>query len=790
MKRLIVFIIVVFSTIVFSQTVKLDGTITDMENGQVLKNVNVQIQNSDKGAISNTKGDYELFLDNGELYEITFSHIGYKKQTKKVRIETTKNIRLDIQLKAETLSGSQVVVTSSRYEKEIKDVAQPMSVVGKQRIQETSPIDISNAMDREPGLSISKDGAWGSHVALRGLSRNNVVFLIDGNRVDTATDMAAAMSMIDINDVEQIEVIKGAASSLYGTGAIGGVVNILTQNGWYSDQFYIKEQLTGGYSSVNNSGIGQAAITAGASKWYLRLSGMARNADDVDTPEGIIPNSQFHDENTSVKLGIRPFINHEINVNYQKFYAQDVGIPGAYPVFPSNATVTYPEEEREMLSAKYTAHFQRKALSSLSLKYFKQDIVREVINEPYIVNHIPASEGSPAKNANVLSVTPGALHETQGVQLQSDWIFNGNNHLVAGIDAWQKDLSSHREKNIRIDVLSPNDTIIKSISQVVGEQPLPDAWYRSIGVYAQDEFTLAKKLDISIGGRYDKINVENEQVLNPLYQIVDGVRNDAPANQTVLWNATSAGDQSWSGNLGLLYHLLPDFDLALSLGKAFRSPYLEERYQYIDQGSLVKIGNPDLEPEQGNFVNAGLRIWKDRFTFSTDVFYNNMTNLVVESPGTFEGKNALYKTNVGKAELYGIEAQTAYTFNRLFSVFGNVAYVHGQDTYNDTPLPLVPPINGKLGATGSLKLINYELVANLYGKQDQIADWETETEGYAYYNAYLRTNHFHWLTFTSYLLAGIENITNNSYRNHLSTNRGLVTIEPGRNFIIRLQLSH
>ena len=785
-------LVILISLVLFQQlfAASLTGIITDAETHAILEDVNISLVSQFGGTISKPSGNYTLNLDAPGDYQVLYSHIGYRNAVLTIHVNGNEQLTHNVELEPVSVNGNQVVITTNRYQKEVRDVSEPYTVVSDRLIQQQQPIDIAAALDTKPGLTISRDGMWGSQVAIRGLSRNNIVTLVDGNRIDTATDLAAGLSMIDVNDIERIEVIKGAASSLYGTGAVGGVINVITKDGWYSQTPYMQERITGGYATVNKQSMGQLALQAGAANWYLRASGMTRDAANVNTPQGELPNSQFNDQNISARAGVRFLENHEIKVNYQKYNATDVGIPGGAPLFPSTADVTYPKEERELLSVQYSMNVHQYGLDKWSLKYFQQDILRDVLNDPHTVNHVPAATGQPAKDINVLSVTPRATHNTHGVQLQTDWTAGNAHYLVAGVDFWQKDLESHREKNMRIDVLNANNEVVNSINQVIGERPLPESFYRSLGVFVQDEYTVNHRLSLSVGGRIDQIRVENEQVLNPDYQIVNGVRNDSPANQVVLWKAMQADDRSWSGNLGALYHLTNQLDFTLTLGKSFRSPYLEERYQYIDLGSLVKIGDPNLEPEQGNFTDAGIRLWGEKYTFVGNVFYNRMTNLVVEEPGTFEGRSALVKTNVGKAELYGFDAQASYTIAPVVELFGNIAWVHGQDTFTNTPLPLVPPLNGMLGISGTVKYgIGYQLYASMYAKQDRIADWEVETPGYTTYNLYIHSAPFDMLTITGQLFTGIENITDKSYRNHLSTNHGFVSAEPGRNFILRLQFS-
>jgi len=779
-------ILILMSSFSFAQKGFINGSVLDKSTKTPLEGANITILNTMLGTTTNAQGEFSLTVPADEQ-TISISYVGYKTMILKIEVQSHKTTKVTAEMTRSVLPLGEVVVTSNKFEKQAKDVSMPLSVVPAKRIEQTAPRDVAQALDSEPGLSLNRDGIWGTNVSIRGLSKNNIVTLVDGNRIDTATDLSAGLSMIDVDDIERIEVVKGAASSLYGTGAVGGVINIITKSGWYDEHLYFKARMLGGYSTVNKSGVGRVSINAGALKWYARISTMLRNAGNTKTPQGILPNSQYADNNVSARVGLRPSLHHEISLNYQRYYAKDVGIPGGYPLFPSIADVRYPQEKRDMFSAEYVGKRFSSTLARISIKYFMQNILRDVENIPHVVKNIPSINGQPGKRIHVLKVTPAATHDTQGIQMQTDWTFGERHYFIAGLDAWQKDLDSHRERYMRIDVLSPADGgVIKSISQVIGERPLPVAFYRSVGAYLQDEMALFKnRLSLTLGGRIDQINAENEQVLNPLYTIVDGTKNNSPSGQDVLWKAIKAHDRSWSGNVGLLFHALKNADLTLNIGKSFRSPYLAERYQYIDLGNLVKIGDPNLKPEKGLFTDVGLRYWNSLFSISANGFYNRMNDLVIESPTTFEGRPAYEKSNVGSAKLYGFDARLNVQFLQNTNVFANIAFVHGEDTFANMPLPLIAPLNGKVGLRGLLgKYFSYELAATIYNKQNRIANWEIETGGYTYFDFYLSTRPVRMESFSSRFFFGLENLTNKSYRNHLATNRGLITAEPGRNLSV------
>jgi outer membrane receptor protein involved in Fe transport len=337
-----------------------------------------------------------------------------------------------------------------------------------------------------------------------------------------------------------------------------------------------------------------------------------------------------------------------------------------------------------------------------------------------------------------------------------------------------------------VEALNPTTGAVqKTTYKTVGELPIPDAYYRSMGLFGSYDLQLWQdRLQLTLGGRGDQISVHNDMGLNPLYEITDGIRNDSPSGQKVLWPSRTASDRSWSMNLGLLYHLSKKLGLTLNGARAFRSPFLEERYQYIDLGSLVRVGDPDLKPEKAGFLDAGVRYWGERFQLTTNVFVNRLYDMVAEIPGTFENRNALLKTNIGKAELYGWEMRTDVRLTARTSIWLASTMIHGQDIWQDKPLPQIPPYNAIIGVV--VPVINWgrlDVQATFVADQDRTAPGEIRTPGYGYWDIYFNSSSLHLLSLHGRLLLAVENVSNRSYRNHLATNRGLIAQEPGRNYI-------
>ena len=165
----------------------------------------------------------------------------------------------------------EVEIISTRYVSKIKDISVPIEIADEKEILKNSGTTPSDLLKSKPGVSVSRDGIWGTFISIRGLSKNNIVVLVDGNRIETSNDIDAGLSLIDVNDINRIEVIKSAASSLYGSGALGGVVNIISQNGFYPESIKLNVSSLGSYNSVNNNSSGTISFNLGNQNWFVNL---------------------------------------------------------------------------------------------------------------------------------------------------------------------------------------------------------------------------------------------------------------------------------------------------------------------------------------------------------------------------------------------------------------------------------------------------------------------------------------------------------------------------------------
>ncbi|MFA5463798.1 MAG: TonB-dependent receptor plug domain-containing protein, partial [Dysgonamonadaceae bacterium] len=380
----------VISHNVNSQDFHLQGVVIDSISQETLEGVAVQaISTNAKGkdffAVTNVNGKF-LFNLPADSYTINLSIIGYAPAQQTVNV--ARNSKLTFTLTPQPIPLGEVVVSSFRINRTIKQLPTPLAVVGKQDFQQQSAISLSNVLSNEPGIAMGSDGVWATNINIRGLGENRLVTLVDGFRVETATDLTASLSMVDLNDVERVEVVKGAQSALYGTGAMGGIINIITKDGYFSSEPHLSGNIIAGYTSANSGYSGYANINTGADRWYLKVNGTYSDAQNIKTPEGEIPNSQFRSNNIAARAGFKPFKNHTLRAQYQRYWANDVGIPGG-STFPGPATATYTDIGRQLFSASYEITDITSTFSSLKLSYFNQYILRDVLLYPNTVTESP-----------------------------------------------------------------------------------------------------------------------------------------------------------------------------------------------------------------------------------------------------------------------------------------------------------------------------------------------------------------------------------------------------------------
>ncbi|MBN1558271.1 MAG: TonB-dependent receptor plug domain-containing protein, partial [Lentisphaerae bacterium] len=255
-----------------------------------------------------------------------------------------------------------------------------VSVVEGTDLAGLQPVSVAGAAPYVPGVARAADGPWAAECNIRGLSRESVVLLIDGARVNTATDLGARFGLIDPREIERIEFLKGPVSALYGSGSLGGVVNVITRRARFADAPVLGGGAAG-FLTDNGAGYrlhGFGSYADRRSAVYVSQS--ARDAASYEDGDGeTVPNSGFSDTATKVRVGRRVGRRWELDLNLQHVAGRDIGIPGSGTApLPAAADVTYPRTRRALAAVTATLRPAAGAVESAAWTAYAQAIDRRV----------------------------------------------------------------------------------------------------------------------------------------------------------------------------------------------------------------------------------------------------------------------------------------------------------------------------------------------------------------------------------------------------------------------------
>ncbi|MBE9573395.1 MAG: TonB-dependent receptor [Proteobacteria bacterium] len=646
----------------------------------------------------------------------------------------------------------QMVVTARGHATAVTQTPGGIGIIENDEIKDKQANSLTNLLNLIPGVCKSSDSAWGSAINIRGLGRDQVIFLVDGCRVNTATLINAQFGTIDPHEIERIEILKGPISSLYGSGSIGGVVNVITRSGRFSK----KTEWDGGgslsYYSISEgfNSLGFAAYNS--SQFYAYLSQSYRDHDSYKDGDGHeMHNSQFRDRQTTFNLGYKVNESNKLELKTQYFVGKEIGIPGTGNApLPKAADITYPATRRKLFNLAYTLSPEGFACKESKITVYNQSIDRRVR-----IDHFPASH--PA-----LLMTPNADHDTLGMKWQN--IIKLTDHtVVAGLDIWQRELESHRERYLKSGVS-------------IVDQPLPDSKFTSAGFFAEDDWRISEQFKLNIGGRLDSIEAKNDTT----YKYIKPPAPAAP--NPVIWPERSEKQASWNFHVGLTYVLDENWTMNLIGARGYRAASLEERYQYVDLGGgKTKWGDPDLNPEQSLFFEYGLH-WKgEKAAWNFSIFHNSLEDLIAEK---YMDATTIKKANINEAKIYGSEMDATWLFHPNWSIYGNIAYARGEDTKNNEDLPNIAPLNGMLD-------LRYENIAGIWGtlglnwaaRQDTVPSGVEKAPGWATIDMRLGYK-FSVVESKHEMFIGVDNLLDKEYYDYLTTSRGYTFNEPGRSFVL------
>ena len=767
----------------------LSGKITDAKTGEALPGASVYLTDDKIGGIADAQGMYTIANIPSGHHVVEVSYTGYTTVVE--HIELNGNTTHDFALSALVVENQGVIITGVAGATSIRKAPVPVTAIRKTVLLQTPSANIIDALTRVPGVSQVGTGPAISKPVIRGLGYNRVVVINEGVRQEGQQWGDEHGIEIDEMSVARAEVLKGPASLMYGSDALAGVVNLVTNVP--VAQGTIKGNLLTNYQSNNNLFGVNASIAGNRNGFNWNLYGTGKSAGNYRNKyDGRVLNSGFNEKNFGGYIGINKSWGYS-HLIFSRF-DQRLGLV---------------EGDRDDATGKfllYTGTPLEHIATDEELKSRDLFVPQQRIQHNKIVSDNNFAFGKSRLKLNL------ALQQNQRQEFgnpedpaEKELFFDLQTFNYNA--QWQLPEMKEWHTTIGLNGMAQHNTN-KGAELLIPDYNLFDV---CLFVYTQRFF---KKGTLSGGLRYD-----NRTVNGDAYE--DG--------GTVKFAAFKRSFSNVSGSVGVSYEADKNVTVKANIARGFRAPTLAElasngahegtnRYEY---------GDNNLTSETSLQLDGGIDLNYDHISFSLSAFFNRMNNFIFyRKLSSVNGGDSLVNDNGDlipgfqfaqhDAKLAGMELTIDLHPHPLdWLHFENTfAYVRGRfDTKIDgykigsDNLPLIPAPRWSSEIKTDFKKAG-KVIRNLYGSVEMVKtfrqqhyfsgfDTETATPGYTLLNAGLGADFVNGTTTLFSIYIGATNITDAAYQPHLSrlkyTAANLVTgrtgvFGPGRNFSVKLNV--
>jgi outer membrane receptor protein involved in Fe transport len=739
----------------FAATVR--GVVTDA-TGAALPESRVVLRGVATGQESETSagsdGRFQLEAPGTGTYLVIVTRPGFSQAARTVAIENADAvIEMPVQLDLGVFSA-EVSVTAARSERETRRIPLHVETVTKASIDQANTLSTGEALSSVANITPVGNGPFGVRPRLRGLDSTRLLVLVDGERLNTArqaTDrQGAEVGLISPDAIDRMEIVNGAGTLLYGSDALAGTINIITNEPGFSSDRRLLYGFNGFYSSNENGARGTATIGATAPTYAIRLqagmesfddytagtltvedttpffaSGALNRGDTIDDNFGFnfsafpdpfnapyvrtsndVPNSAASGYFVSLSGLVKVGENRTVRVRYQRRQTNDVGFPDFASPYFFNAT-SLPQSDLDRVSARYEARAVTPWLANLSLTAHYQKTERLLRNllpvqfpAPTPVTFFPIS----VFRLDVLSDTRQRV-TTPGVDLQAVFVPVSNHLLTTGLTFYRDRSSDSRTTSTTMSLVGQVALGQRGPAPVVFPTPVqlgpptvahpvrvPDASLRDVAIFAQDEWQLMPNLSLVAGLRGDFYNVTTEAT--PGYDVAAVVAGaNPPVNPATLPDPVGATytRKALTGDVGLVAHAGGRVNPFVRFGRSYRHPNLEELL-FAGPATAGSIApNVTLKPEQGNNVDAGAKFNLPRISGGAYFFVNQYTDFIVQDLTTAmtPAGPLVQTTNYADVRIHGLEisGDAPLVFDQgIVTVSASGAFMRGTITKGINPL--------------------------------------------------------------------------------------------------------
>ncbi|MCK4546980.1 MAG: TonB-dependent receptor [Candidatus Eisenbacteria sp.] len=746
----------------------LSGRIIDAETNKPVSDCYGYVEGEGWAFVTDKEGRFAIQISNLPAF-IKTRHVAYRELIYTIQDEGD----LDQEIVLRIVPGSYVLepvqVTESRFRMDPERTPAPLSVISREQISHESPINVGQLLTQVPGVELEKTGPWSARPVIRGLGGDRVLVLVDGHRLNQPRGHGAQPSLVDIESVERVEILRGSASALYGSEAMGGVINIVTKSGRGHDAH---SGFGGGINLIGRTAdeqlYGRLDLHGRTGPLSFEVGVSGRSVNELRTPEGAVPNSDFSDLSADAAVRLRIGDRHRFRISLQHYRAEDIGIPAFNTADLGSGR--FPFKEREFLEASYTLENVRKWLPKVGASVYRQGI-----NSRFEENRVDSlffgvGLGKRFIGWRVLDEDRHSDLETLGERVEAVCIAADALLVTLGIENVEDEVGGPNSSH---EVQLTPDGAVRYDGGVVEGAAMPDAVREVRSAFLQSELQIRSLLLLTLGGRYDWARTRTD--------LTEGSPVDPGELQ----------DERLSVKLGAKVDVTKWLGLTGALGTGFKIPSLQERYYNgTVHGGLMLFGNEDLVSEKTLTADLGARLTLNHLRGRADLFRTWADDLItVQYLTLLFGRPRFQYFNVDKAIIEGFETELTWNPHRRLEVSAALAWLRGDDVSNAafnegerTPLPSMPPVKCVLRLTyrrpvgwGALSNLWIEPRARIVGDRKRVAVNEPASPGFTVYDVRVGMEVGSSLEVT----LAVENATNKLYREPLS----FVT-EAERNFVV------
>jgi iron complex outermembrane recepter protein len=634
------------------------GVVTDAGTGMPIAVAYVRLLELNRAQTATDEGRFHFPNVPAGRHTVVVERIGYSPASTEVTTVPGGTATVELTLRASALVLPGVIVTGGGRARRADEVYQPTAVLSDAALQRALGTTVTATIEGLPGIHQQYNGPAASQPVIRGMGGDRVLVLEDGQRsgdlYSTAPDHAVA---IDPLTAERIEVVRGPAGLLFGSNALGGVINVVREEVPAS----LPDRPIGTLSAQGESAYrglaGGGSVVVPLGRLALRAEFSGRSTDDARTPLGVLESSALRAVNAAGAASLITGWGH-VGVS-ARHYQLDHGVPGEFAgeAIPGAHPGGVEIESRRTTGRLEAVH--RAGLGPFGSIELTSGIVHYVHDE---------IEGRGADGQRWIG--------TSFDQLSGEARLVARHHHLQGTLLREGAVGLHyRDRDLRAGGSAPG---------------LRSARERAIGAYIYEELG-AGPLRLQLGARYDLIHTAPYN-LDPIIAGRGTAAREVPVTERTFGTA--------SGSIATLWNATPALTLGVNLARSFRPPSIGELFS--DGPHLADysfdIGNPALGPETGHGADVFARISTPRVQAETAVFVNALSGYIYhEATGELDrrfGRFPVFQARSDDALFRGAEGRLQWQLLEPLVIDATWSYVAADRRSTRDPLPSIPPLSG------------------------------------------------------------------------------------------------